>query len=399
MASTNPPVLFKFGTRAEYDANINNIKSNALYFLTDTGELLRGNVNLAQAHYYEAIKADDETETEAINRAVSSAIALVKNDVCVVKKLISGTDNYSHTAYFYDGENWRAMDGNYNAENVYFDQDLIFTKEVGYVTLNNGQATVPSTGKNVKELLEYMFSKELAPTAVKPSISLTAAQNKEYEVGTQVTPTYNISFNPGSYTYGPATGITATYSVTDTAGSEALTTASGVFNMLTVGDDTNYSITAVASYTDGAIPVSNLGKEVADKQIKASTLTKTSGALTGYRAFFYGATATDAITSATIRGKLTNGGKPVRKTLPTYSASTVEGAKKVIVAIPVTSGLSVQRVLMPSAQNADITSEFVKQAEVVAVKGLNDYEAADYYVWVYQPASLDSTEQYDITIG
>ena len=399
MASTNPPVLFKFGTRAEYDANINNIKSNALYFLTDTGELLRGNVNLAQAHYYEAIKADNETETEAINRAVSSAIALVKNDVCVVKKLISGTDNYSHTAYFYDGENWRAMDGNYNAENVYFDQDLIFTKEVGYVTLNNGQATVPSTGKNVKELLEYMFSKELAPTAVKPSISLTAAQNKEYEVGTQVTPTYNISLNPGSYTYGPATGITATYSVTDTAGSEALTTASGVFNMLTVGDDTNYSITAVASYTDGTIPVSNLGKEVADKQIKASTLTKTSGALTGYRAFFYGATATDAITSATIRGKLTNGGKPVRKTLPTYNASAVEGAKKVIVAIPVTSGLSVQRVLMPSAQNADITSEFVKQAEVVAVKGLNDYEAADYYVWVYQPASLDSTEQYDITIG
>lgn len=399
MASTNPPVLFKFGTRAEYDANIDNVKSNALYFLTDTGELLRGNVNLAQAHYYEAIKADDETETEAINRAVSSAIALVKNDVCVVKKLISGTDNYSHTAYFYDGENWRAMDGNYNAENVYFDEDLIFTKEVGYVTLNNGQATVPSTGKNVKELLEYMFSKELAPTAVKPSISLTAAQNKEYEVGTQVTPTYSISFNPGSYTYGPATGITATYSVTDTASSEALTTASGVFDMLTVGDDTNYSITAVASYTDGAIPVSNLGKEVADKQIKAGTLTKTSGALTGYRAFFYGATATDAITSATIRGKLINGGKPTGKTLPTYSASTVEGAKKVIVAIPVTSGLSVQRVLMPSAQNADITSEFVKQAEVVAVKGLNDYEAADYYVWVYQPASLDSTEQYDITIG
>ena len=121
MASTNPPVLFKFGTRAEYDANIDKVKSNALYFLTDTGELLRGNVNLAQAHYYEAIKADDETETEAINRAVSSAIALIKNDVCVVKKLISGTDNYSHTAYFYDGENWRAMDGNYNAENVYFD--------------------------------------------------------------------------------------------------------------------------------------------------------------------------------------------------------------------------------------------------------------------------------------
>lgn len=399
MASTKSPVLFKFGTRAEYDANIDNVKSNALYFLTDTGELLRGNVNLAQAHYYEAIKADDETETEAINRAVSTAIALVKNDVCVVKKLISGTDNYSHTAYFYDGSAWRAMDGNYNAENVYFDEDLIFTKEIGYVTLNNGQATIPSTGKNVKELLEYMFAQELDPIATKPSITLIAMQNKEYEVGSQVTPTYSIAFNPGSYTYGPATGITATYSTTDNIGSEALTTSSGVFNALTVADNTNYTITAVATYTDGTIPVSNLGKEVAGKQIKAGSISAVSGPLTGYRAFFYGATAADALTSSNIRGKLINGGKPKATTLPTYSASSVEGAKKVIVAIPVAANLQVQKVLMPSAQNADITSEFVKQAETVAVKGVNDFEAADYYVWVYQPAQLDSTEQYDITIG
>lgn len=50
--ATNSPVLFKFGTRAEYNA-LTTKADNALYFLTDTGELLRGERNLAQANFYE----------------------------------------------------------------------------------------------------------------------------------------------------------------------------------------------------------------------------------------------------------------------------------------------------------------------------------------------------------
>jgi hypothetical protein len=42
------------------------------------------------------------------------------------------------------------MDGNYNAENVYFDEDLITTSAVGNITLTNGSATIAAAGKNLK---------------------------------------------------------------------------------------------------------------------------------------------------------------------------------------------------------------------------------------------------------
>ena len=35
-------VIFKYGTRAEYDSIKANALQNALYFLLDTGELYRG---------------------------------------------------------------------------------------------------------------------------------------------------------------------------------------------------------------------------------------------------------------------------------------------------------------------------------------------------------------------
>ena len=389
-------VLFKFGTRAEYDSIKDSAQENALYFLTDTGELLRGQKNLAQANHYEVERTAGETDSAAIARAVGNA-PLIKNDICIIKTLIS-VGKYSFIAYVYDGEKWCAMDGNYNAENVYFDQDLIFTKEIGYVTLSNGSATVPATGKNVKELFEYMFSQEQNPTVTKPSFTLSAPQNKAYEVGESVTPTYTLTFSPGSYSYGPNTDITATFSTTDSRNSTAQTTQTGSFSMLTVSDDTDYKITATATHNEGAIPYTNLQNWATSYRIPAGTITQTSAALTGYRAFFYGATTSTELSSAIIRA-LKNGGAPSAKTLPTYAASTISGATRVIVALPVSSGLSVKKVTMPSAWGTDVTSEFKKQTNTVSVEGAHGYEAVSYNVWVYQPESLDSSETYDITIG
>lgn len=52
-------------------------------------------------------------------------------DTAVVKTSIgTGTDEeekVSYTAYVYDGSlsAWKAMDGNYNADNIYFDYDIV----------------------------------------------------------------------------------------------------------------------------------------------------------------------------------------------------------------------------------------------------------------------------------
>ena len=49
------PVVFKIGTRAQYNA-LQEKNPNALYFLTDTKEIYRGADGLAQNSYYEDIK-------------------------------------------------------------------------------------------------------------------------------------------------------------------------------------------------------------------------------------------------------------------------------------------------------------------------------------------------------
>lgn len=398
--ANNNNVLFKFGTRAEYDAIKDSALDNALYFLTDTGELLRGKVNLAQGHYYEVDynPASDASHSAAIARVVGGT-PLVKNDVCVVKTLIAA-DNYSHTAYVYDGALWKAMDGNYNAENVYFDQDLVFTTQVGYMTLNNGQVTVPAAGKNVKELFETLFSKETDPTVTGVSFSMSAPQNIEYEVGTTVSPTYSLTFGAGKYSFGPATGITATYEVTDNAGSEKQTGKTGSFPAVLVKDDTDYQLTAKATYTQGAIPLTNLQNPRENLRIASGTKTATSGSLKGYRSFFYGAMAVSEVTGTTIRNYLNNGGKPSAQVLAQYEADAVEGAKKVVVALPEDCGLSVTNVIMPVSSNADITSQFKKLPSTIAVGGAENYATTvPYNVWVYEPAELDPNENYIITIG
>lgn len=345
------------------------------------------------ASHYEVSANDGETDTEAIARALPDT-TFNQDDIVIISRVISGT-KISKTAYVYDGGAWKALDGNYDAENVYFDADLIATAPIGVVTIPaSGSTTISAEGKNVKQVLSSILAQEKNPTATKPSATITLTNAKAYEVGTTLNPAYTTKFNAGSYTYGPATGITASsYSVND--GTTTKDTANGSFDTLTVGDSTNYKLSLTVAYGNGAIPKTNLGNDYAAAQIKAGNATATSGAITGYRSFFYGVDDTDtAIDSALIRG-LTNGGAYGAKTLATFGAHA--GAKRVIVAVPANK-TGVTKVLMPSAMNADATANFIQQANV-NVEGVNGYTATAYKVWVYAPASIDASETYSITLG
>ena len=345
------------------------------------------------ASHYEGEATAEETDIEVINRTLID-ITPKSDDIFIVKRVISGT-KISRTVYVYNGTSWIACVGNYDAENVYFDADLIATAPIGVVTIPaSGSTTISAEGKNVKQVLSSILAQEKNPTATKPSATITLTNAKAYEVGTTLNPAYTTKFNAGSYTYGPATGITASsYSVTD--GTTTKDTANGSFDTLTVGDSTNYKLSLTVAYGNGAIPKTNLGNDYAAAQIKAGNATATSGAITGYRSFFYGVDDTDtAIDSALIRG-LTNGGAYGAKTLATFGAHA--GAKRVIVAVPANK-TGVTKVLMPSAMNADATANFIQQANV-NVEGVNGYTATAYKVWVYAPASIDASETYSITLG
>ena len=78
-----------------------------------------------------------EEDVAAITRVVGST-EIHTGDTAIVKRVISG-DKTSYTAYVYDSE-WKAMDGNYRADNVYFDDDICFTVAFGSLAMQSGSA-------------------------------------------------------------------------------------------------------------------------------------------------------------------------------------------------------------------------------------------------------------------
>ena len=334
-----------------------------------------------------------ESDTQALARVIT---APKKGDVGIVEQTKNGIGEF-YTAYIHDGTAFRAMDGNYSADNVYFDEDLTYTVQFGTLAKPSGSAKFSAKGKNVSQVFASLMAQEANPSKTNPAVSFSAQGGfGTFEIGTKKNLTYTAALSAGSYTYGPATGITAnSWEVTCTGVSGSKSTATGTFENV-VAEATAKTITAKATYGDGAIPVTNLGNPYAAGQIKAGSASKTSDSLLGVRYMFWGP-MTDAsaeLNSANIRALAHNKASGTG-VLSTFGAGS--GAKKVVVAVP--AGRKITKVLMPSALNADVTALFVKQSAQVQVQGANAYAAAAYDVYVYQPASIDAGETYAVTIG
>ena len=391
------PVLLKGEMAISTDKNLIKVGDG-----TTTWDQLSyiNDLSTVVANHYEGIAAEGETDIQVIDRVLAAASATAeKDDTFVVKRVISGSKN-SYTAYVYNGTAWAAMDGNYDASNVYFDKDFVATAPIGVVTIpSSGSTTITAAGKSVKDVLAGILAKEEQPVMNAPTVTVNAALNKAYEVGTKVSPTYTASLNPGSYTYGPATGITAkSWEVTNSATAEKLTTATGTFAEITVGDSTNYTITAKATYEDGAMPKTNIGNDAPTKQIKAGTVSATTSArVTGYRNLFYGVVTTEALTSDIIRGLTKGGAYTSAKTIEVNV--TADNGVGIVVAYPndvPRAGIS--KVLLTTSMNADITADY-KTVTAVDVEGDNGYTAKSYKVYLYKPANLTAGQTHKITLA
>lgn len=281
------------------------------------------------------------------------------------------------------------------AENVYFDEDLITTVPIGNIELENGQATIPATGMNLKELWNAIFVKETAPAVTEPFVTVVCAQAKGYEVGTEIAVSYSASLDPGSYQYGPATGITATdWKITDTSGNISVESTGNLPNV-TVVDDMNYKITATASYEDGTIPLTNTGNEYKDGQIKAGTKTASAGAITGYRNSFYGTMAEKTNVDSDAIRKLTKSGKALVNG-STFTVSIPVGAMRVVIAYPATLR-DITSIKDVNGLNAEISSGFTKST--IAVEGANEYTAIDYKVYTMDFAKAnDAANTFSVKI-
>lgn len=341
-------------------------------------------------------------DTEANWLLVADTAIPLVGEICITNdgehkgqfKIGDGTSTWGALPYANSG-----ADIQVDASQVMFSQDLVFTEQFGKYVPSGGKVTVPANGDSLLDVLLSAFATDSNPSITQPSVSISSSDFKAYEVGTNVTPSYTATLNPGNYQYGPATGITATsWSVVDNAAEpNTLTTASGSFPQMQVADGTSYSITATASYGVGAIPNTALGQEYADGQIKAGSKSATKGTITGYRNGFYGTTTSqssgtfesDNIRALTATNKAITAGTVINISIPV-------GAKSVIFAYPA-SVRDVNSVQDVNGLNAEVKTAFTQVSANVA--GANGYNPIEYKVYYTNYANANDTQNtYKVTI-
>lgn len=221
-----------------------------------------------------------------------------------------------------------------NPDKIIFPDGLKTTYAIGKVKLENGMGTLVEPGGTLADFFN-VFIDEKNPVTKLPAVTLTFSQAQAYEVGTKLTPTFSASLNPGSYSYDPSTGVTATgWLVKDSRGNE-VEADHGDFPELKVDDNTNFKITAKATYSDGIVPHTNTGKSYPAGQIKTDTTDEVeSGAITGFRKTFYGTREVkDTLDSGKIRGLAGKSTKAL-KDGDSFKVTVPVGAMRVIIAYP-----------------------------------------------------------------
>lgn len=262
--------------------------------------------------------AEQTDDVAAINAVVTKPEV---GDIAIVKRQIAG-EKYTHSTYIYDKTNgWIAADGSYNAQNVYFGEDLLTTTAIGNISLTDGQATIPVTGSNLIEAFNTIYVKE-TNTGLKTG-SPTASVNGSItycEIGSTNTQTVKVSMSDdGSYKYGyttetgeegtkatttvndGTTGVvvnaTTPYSLTFDGVAVSPTTTNGDSFLLSPAVQTtkkSMSVIGTVNYQQGNIPVSNLKKMYPAQRIDAGSVsTSTSERFRWYIPMYQGFTYSD----------------------------------------------------------------------------------------------------------
>ena len=291
-----------------------------------------------------------------------------KGDIAVCEREIAG-EQKSMTAYMYSGSAWCALDGNYDATNVYFNKDITLAgsyTRVGNVTKSSEGATgtLSTAGKSLAEVMQSIFTQELFPAKDSgrdvPNITLSGDADATGEVGSSYTlPTVTVKVSDvGSYAYGPVTGIkfeAGNLTISQGSNNSKSNTSAMVKDStmsLQATDTTtlytdsakSYTFNASGTYTSGAAPKTNLGNLLDNNddtatwtyRIPSGTATATAKTVkrTGYRNMFAGGTTAATVDSAVIRGFTAK-----KSSRPTSEGTALEftaagGTTKVICAFP-----------------------------------------------------------------
>ena len=348
------------------------------------------------AGLHTAVTYQAEVDLGANKEAALEAVAgeAQQGDIGIVKERLAD-GKFQYTAYVHTGEGWAAMDGNYDAENVYFQKDLTITAAIGVQTIpSSGSKTLATTGKNVKQVFDMLCAEEKNPTITPPSVSLASSNIGAKEVGTNIAIAYAFNTNKGTYSYGPDTGVTFS-GFTATFNGEEKSGQTGTFTSIQVTDTTNLTITGACNSSEGAIPKTNLGNDYAAGKIAAKSYSPSKGTLTGYRDWFYGyydgtqaIGNAAAITSDQLRAMHKTSGKDFPGTFATNKM------QQMFFAAP--KG----RVKGISIANAVNGAPLTVKTSVVSVEGANRYNAIEYDLFYVSNAVAEGgSSKWNITVN
>lgn len=289
-----------------------------------------------------------------------------------------------------------------NASQVAIAREITVTTDVG--NLHAGDKVIitgdPQSGEvkaaDVQALFEAILSKDINPTTTQPSASVTLSNSGAKEVGTEFTPSYSCSLNPGTYNVAgqgnQATNVTATaYEVSDTNSNNS-STQSGSFTAFTVEDSTNYKVSVTISHSAGSVPKTFLGNEYPTGQIQAGQKSANSATVTGYRNCWWGyKTSSNLIADpAAITAQEIKALGNANRTRPT-SLQTNQ-MQQMFFALPAdqVSGLSIAASTgLPQTVQGPIT---------VSIGGVNDYSPIDYDVFYVSNAAAEAgSETFTLT--
>lgn len=320
----------------------------------------------------------------------------INGDIVIIKDLIPNTNKYIYTIYIYNDNpedtnpsDWVKLTGQYRADDIYFDKDVTLTIDLPGHTLVDGKKTIPGVGKNLTEIFDSIFAPEKMPKIVPPSIEVKLNEAGKYQIGTVVTPTYEVVFNPGSYEFGPDTEVKLnSVRVVSSTGTTKSTT-SGSFSAITITPDTNFYIEVTVTHSSGTIPMTVKGHNYAEGQIKAGTIKVKSAAISGFTTSLYYGCKTTVIKPSDITSDFI---KSLNSTATEPDTNTVNmvvpvNTRSIILACPESSG-GLEKIYNETV-NADMLEAFGAPT-IVKVAGadnkLSSNYAKNYLVYIYSPA-------------
>lgn len=150
-------------------------------------------------------------------------------------------------------------------DNFIFKEDLITMYNVGKIEATaDNPATIEAKGKSFKQVWNEMFVNILEPEVVQPF--WTVSYSNSDVTGAYITPTATFTFNPGSYSYGPATGVSVTsLTINDVEYALQNNSVTVTLDEQIVGTTDNFELKY--SYSGAANPKNNVGQDMPDMKI------------------------------------------------------------------------------------------------------------------------------------